>query len=69
MASPYDKMTLAQLREEMNKRLMGVIDRLEAPPGAAAESRPEPAEPPVTDMPLEAARAQAAKKAAIQGVR
>lgn len=69
MPSPYDKMTLAQLREELNKRLEAVTGSIGAAPGAAAESQPEPTEPPVTDMPLPAARAQAAKKAAIQGIK
>lgn len=68
--SQYDKMTLAQLREMVTKKSESLLKQFEmAGAGPASEAIPQPAEPPVTDMPLPAARAQAAKRAAIQGIK
>lgn len=68
--SQYDKMTLAQLREMVAKKSEALIQQFGlAPAGPVSEAMPQPTEPPVTDMPLPAARAQAAKRASIQGVK
>jgi hypothetical protein len=71
MAQPqYDKMTLAQLREMVSKKSEALLKQFGlAPAGPVSETTPQPTEPPVTDMPLPAARAQAARRAAIQGVK
>lgn len=69
MASPYDKMTLADLRAAVQQQAERLVGATAAGAGPVAESSPEPAEPPVTSLPLPAARAQAAKTASIQGVK
>ena len=62
MPSPYDKMTLADLKAELDKRvksLVGMVNDEQPPPAEG-----EPAEPSVTELPMTAARAQAARTAA-----
>lgn len=63
MAKTYDKMTLAELRSLAEQRAQGMLDQVGAlvQGGEAAASVPEPTEPPVTDLPLPAARARAVK--------
>lgn len=61
MAKTYDQMTLAELRGLAAQRMDAVMNRVGTLLGPTAETVPEPTEPPVTDMPLPAARAQAAK--------
>jgi len=68
MASPYDKMTLADLRKAIEGQMESLLSNAAAGAGPVAEANPEPAEPPVTSLPLPAARAQAARTASIQGV-
>lgn len=68
--SQYDKMTLEQLREMVTKKSESLLKQFGLTgPGPVSEAVPQPTEPPVTDLPLPAARAQAAKRAAIQGVK
>jgi hypothetical protein len=69
MASPYDKMTLADLRAAIMQQMDNLTGMVGGGAGPVAESNPEPAEPPVTSLPLPAARAQAAKTASIQGIK
>lgn len=68
--SQYSKMTLAQLREMVAKKSDALLKQFGLPgSGPVGEALPQPTEPPVTDMTLPAARAQAAKRAAIKGVK
>ena len=61
MASPYDKMTLADLRTQLDKRVQSLLDIIG---GDVPADETEPAEASVTELPLSAARAQAARNAA-----
>lgn len=61
MPSPYDKMTLADLKAELNKRVQSLVGIIG---GDVPADEAEPVEPSVTELPLSAARAQAAKTAA-----
>jgi hypothetical protein len=63
VAKTYDKMTLAELRGLADQRMQGVLERVGTmvAGGQVAEAVPEPTEPPVTDLPLPAARARAVK--------
>ena len=60
MPSPYDKMTLADLKAELDKRVQSLVGLVG---GDVPADEAEPAEPSVTELPLPAARAQAAKAA------
>lgn len=62
MPSPYDKMTLADLKAELDQRVQSLASMVNGKAPAPEEA--EPAEPSVTELPLSAARAQAARTAA-----